>query len=179
MLHSRDRKDWDGPLADSLGQARVVWLSEGNAGRLASLLLGTRAERELALLLARGGLVGGNSAGAIIAGSFIVRGRPDKPVLMARGHDQGFGWLPNVVINPHLTEAKRENELINVLDAHPELLGIGLDEKAALLVRGQAFDVLGEGRVAIYDDRLHDGRWYYDLPPGTRFDLRTRSIVRP
>jgi cyanophycinase len=177
VLHSRDRAAWDGPLADSLREATAVWLSEGNAGRLAGLILGTRTERELARLLSRGGIVGGNSAGSIVMGSFTVRGRPDKPVLMARGHERGFGWLRNVAINPHLTEAKRENELINVLDAHPELLGIGLDEQAALLVRGTRFEVLGTGRVAIYDDRLHDGRWFYYLTPGTAFDLSKRSAV--
>jgi len=177
VLHSRDRSAWDGPLADSLRGARAVWLSEGNAGRLADLILGTRTERELTQLLIRGGIIGGNSAGSIAMGSFIVRGRPDKPVLMARGHDRGFGWLRNVAINPHLTEAKRENELINVLDARPELLGIGLDEQSALLVRGTRFEIIGAGRVAIYDDRLHDGRWFYYLTPGTIFDLSNRSTV--
>lgn len=177
VLHSRDRTTWDGPLADSLRSAVAVWLSEGNPGRLAGLILGTRAERELASVLARGGVVGGNSAGTIITGSFIVRGRPDKPVLMARGHDRGLGWLRNVAINPHLTEAKRENELINVVDAHPGLLGIGIDEQAALLVRGARFEVLGSGRVAIYDDQLREGRWFYYLTPGATFDLASRRAV--
>jgi cyanophycinase len=72
---------------------------------------------------------------------------------------------------------KRENELINVLDAHPELLGIGLDDQAALLVRGARVEILGAGRVAIYDDRAHDGRWFYYLTPGTTFDLSNRSAA--
>jgi cyanophycinase len=177
VLHSRERAAWDGPLADSLGGATAVWLSEGNAGRLAELILGTRTERELASVLSRGGIIGGNSAGSIVMGSFIVRGRPDKPVLMARGHERGLGWLRNVAINPHLTEAKRENELINVLDAHPQLLGIGLDEQAALLVRGTRFEVIGTGRVAIFDDQQRDGRWFYYLTHGTTFDLSNRSTV--
>ena len=61
----------------------------------------------------------GTSAGAIIQGSFLVRGRPDKPLLMAPGRTTGFGFLKNVAINPHLTSAKRDAELINVADAHP------------------------------------------------------------
>ena len=177
VLHSRERQHWEGALADSLRAASAVWLSEGNAGRLADLLLDTRAEKELAALLHRGGVIGGNSAGGIITGSFIVRGRPDKPVLMARGRDRGFGWLPDVAINPHLTEAKRENELINVVDAHPELLGIGIDEKAALVVRGTEFEVIGEGRIAIYDDKIRDGHWYYYLSPGNRFSLVRREVM--
>src|SRR5436309_2333836 len=88
----------------------------------------------------RGSLV---VAGGIIQGSFIVRGRPDKPLLMAKGHTRGFGFLKGVVVDPHLTEQKRESELVNVMDAHPELLGIGMDENAAIVVRGDGFKVEG------------------------------------
>ena len=66
-----------------------------------------------------------------------------------------------------------------MLDAHPELLGIGVDERAAILVRGREFRVLGDSKVAIYDDRRHGDKWYYWLTPGTVFDLRTRAVVTP
>jgi cyanophycinase len=163
-------------------RAQGVWLSSGNAGRLAHAYLDTLTARELAAVLARGGVIGGNSAGAIIQGSYIVRGRPDKPLLMAKGHERGFGFLRNVAIDPHLTEQKREAELVNVLDAHPLLLGIGLDEQAAIVVQGARFEVIGAGRVAIYDNKRHGSNWYYWLKPGDTFDLRTRTaqiIVKP
>ena len=76
-----------------------------------------------------------------------------------------------MAIDPHLTEAKRDYELINVVDAHPEILGIGIDEPAALVVEGNRFEVIGTGRVAIYDNHPHAGAWYYWLNPGDRFDL--------
>ena len=75
----------------------------------------------------------------------------------------------------HLTEAKRDAELVNVIDTYPELLGIGIDEKAAILVQGDRFEVMGEGRVAIYDNKKHGGDWYYWLSPGDKFDLRSRT----
>jgi cyanophycinase len=175
LLHSRERRLWDSePFTEPLRQAGGVWIGGGNAGRLADLLLDTRAQRELQALLDRGGVIGGNSAGAMIAGSFILRGRPDKPVLMAQGHDRGFGFIPGVAINPHLTSARREEELVNVLDAHPELLGIGLDDDAAVVIHRDELRVLGPGRVAIYDDQKHGAHWYYDLPADARFDLRLR-----
>ena len=178
ILHTRSRAtaNSEGFVA-ALKEADGVWLSGGNAGRLAAAYLGTKTEKEIKAVYARGGVVGGNSAGAIIQGSFIVRGRPDKPVLMARGRTRGFGLLKNVVINPHLITAKREDELVNVLDAHPELLGIGIDERAAILVRGDEFRVLGDSKVAVYDDRRHGNRWYYWLDPGAVFSLRTRAVV--
>jgi cyanophycinase len=179
ILHTRSRNTANSAnFVEPLQKANGVWLSSGNAGRLAEAYLDTRTQREIEALLDRGGVVGGNSAGAIIQGSYIVRGRPDKPLLMAKGHERGFGFLKNVAIDPHLTEQKRDAELVNVLDAHPELLGIGLDEKAAIVVQGDQFEVIGEDRVAIYDDKKHGASWYYLLSSGDKFDLRSRTAQR-
>ncbi|HEY0319731.1 MAG TPA: cyanophycinase [Pyrinomonadaceae bacterium] len=177
VLHTRARKTADSEsFVEPLRRASGIWLSSGNPGRLANAYLDTLTQREIEAVLTRGGVVGGNSAGAIIQGSYIVRGRPDKPLLMAKGHERGFAFLKNVAINPHLTEAKRENELVNVVDAYPYLLGIGIDEKAAIVVEGDRFEVIGEGRVAIYDNKKHGGNWYFWLSPGDVFDLRTRTL---
>ena len=67
---------------------------------------------------------------------------------------------------------------MNVLDIYPHLLGIGLDEKAALVVSQDRFEVIGEGRAAIYDNKRHGSNWYYWLKPGDRFDLRSRNVVQ-
>jgi cyanophycinase len=176
VLHTRNRDTANSEsFSEPLRKANGVWLSQGNAGRLANTYLDTLTYREIDAVLNRGGVVGGNSAGAIIQGSYIVRGRPDKPLLMAKGHERGFGFLKSVAINPHLTEAKRDAELVNVIDTYPELVGIGIDEKAAILVQGDRFEVIGNGRVAIYDNVKHGGDWYYWLSPGDKFDLRSRS----
>jgi cyanophycinase len=179
VLHTRNRQTANNEtFLAVLRKANGVWISGGNSGRLVDAYLGTRAEKELKAVFERGGVVGGNSAGAIIQGSFIVRGRPDKPVLMASGHTRGFGWLKNIAINPHLITAQRETELINVVDAHPELLGVGIDEKTAMVVQGNQFEVLGDSKIAIYDNQKHDNHWYYWITPGTVFDLNTRAVVK-
>jgi cyanophycinase len=180
VIHTRDRVvansvDFVKPLLNATG----VFLAAGNAGRYAAAYLDTRTQNELQALLARGGVIFGSSAGAIIQGSYTVRGRPDKPLLMAPGHERGFAFLKNVAINPHLTQAKRDNELINVMDLHPEILGIGIDEDAALIVRGNRFEVIGTGRVAIYDNQRREGSWYYWLKSGEQFDLETWTKIGP
>jgi cyanophycinase len=176
VLHTRSRKTANTEsFVEPLRKASGIWLGSGNPGRMANAYLDTLTQREIAAVLARGGVVGGNSAGAIIQGSYIVRGRPDKPLLMAKGHERGFGFLKNVAVNPHLTEAKRESELVNVLEAHPKLLGIGIDERAAIVVTGDRFEVIGEGRVAIYDNKKYGGNWYYWLKAGDRFDIKSRA----
>jgi cyanophycinase len=120
----------------------------------------------------------GSSAGSIILGSFIVRGRTDKPLLMARGHTEGFGFLQNVSINPHLTSAKRDNELVNVCEENPSILGLGLDDEVALIVRANKFDVIGKGGVAVYDNLPKQGAWYYWLKPGDSFDLASWKRIQ-
>jgi cyanophycinase len=180
VLHTRDRAEADSEgFVAPLRAATGVYLAAGNAGRYADAYLGTRTQAEIKAVLDRGGVVFGSSAGAIIQGSFVVRGRPDKPLLMAPGRTTGFGLLANVAINPHLTSARRDAELVNVADAHPEVLGIGLDDEAALLVRGNVAEVIGSGRAAIYDNVRHGGAWYYWLEPGERLDLATWSRIGP
>lgn len=94
---------------------------------------------------------------------------------MVKGSERGFAWLKSVAVNPHLSEAMRQNELVTIVDAHPRLLGIGIDEKAAIIVTGDRFKVIGDGRVAIYDNAKHGNNWYYWLKTGEVFNLRTRS----
>jgi cyanophycinase len=123
-------------------------------------------------------VMGGNSAGAIIMGAYVVRGWTEKPMLMAKGHDHGFNFIEGVAINPHLITAKREYELISVVHQYPNLLGIGIDDYTSLVVRDNVFEVLGRSKVAIYDNKKHGDKWYYWLDPGTRFDLKTRMQIR-
>jgi cyanophycinase len=180
ILHTRSRKIANSEeFVKPLRSAQGVWISGGNAGRLSGAYLDTLTQRELEALLRRGGVIGGNSAGAIIQGSYTLRGNPNKPILMAKGSERGFAFLTNVAVNPHLSEAMRQNELVTVLDTHPQLLGIGIDEKAGIVVSGDRFQVIGQGRVAIYDNTKHGDTWYYWLENGETFDLRTRSKLLP
>jgi cyanophycinase len=71
--------------------------------------------------------------------------------------------------------------MIELVAAHPALLGIGIDENTAIVVRGDVFEVIGRGYVAIYDRgaMLDNGCLFYFLSRGDRFDLPTRQAYRP
>ncbi len=60
---------------------------------------------------------------------------------------------------------------------HAELLGIGIDESTAMVVEGDRCEVIGAGKVGIYDGREHGGKRYYFLSPGDRFDLAARTKI--
>jgi cyanophycinase len=96
-------------------------------------------------------------------------------------HQRGFGYLRNVGIDQHVLRRNRQFDLIEVIEAHPELLGIGLDEDTALIVQGDRAQVVGRSYALIYDNRTTtgtDGKFYF-LGPGDRFDLGTREHTRP
>lgn len=109
----------------------------------------------------------------------MVRGDTRGNVIMMGDHDQGFGFLRDVVIDQHLLKRNRQFDLVDVIRAKPELLGIGIDEGAGIVVQGDSFTVVGESYVAIYDDAfMGDRDRFYFLAPGDRFDLRTRTALR-
>ncbi len=179
MLHTRDRKKADSEeFVAPLREANGVWFGGGRQWRLVDAYLGTRTQREIEAVLARGGVIGGSSAGATIQGSYLVRGAPEgNQIMMAEGHEVGFGYLKNVAVDQHLITRHREEDLIPVIKAHPDLLGIGLDEPAAIVVRGDTIEVIGRSKVAIYDGQDHDGKRYFFLNVGDRYDLKARKPI--
>jgi cyanophycinase len=178
ILHTRRRDTANTEaFAATLRQADAVWISGGYAGLLADVYLDTLVVGELRDVVRRGGVLAGESAGAIILGSYVVRGNPEKPVLMVEGRDRGFGFLRNIAINPHLTRWQRENELVTVVDRYPHLLGLGVDDDTALVIRGDVGEVVGSGRVAVYDNQKHAGSWYFWLNAGEKLDLIKRRAL--
>ncbi|HZD05845.1 MAG TPA: cyanophycinase, partial [Longimicrobiales bacterium] len=153
------------------------WFPGGRQWRLADAYLGTRTEEELWNVLRRGGVIGGSSAGATIQGAYLVRGDTRTNTVMMGDHEEGFGFLRASAIDQHVLARNRQFDLLEVIEAHPELLGIGIDEDTAIIVRGDRFEVMGQGYVAIYDHgaELDSGGRFYFLAPGQTFDLVTRT----
>lgn len=181
VLHTRDRKVADSDaFVEPLTAARGVFFAGGRQWRLADAYLGTRTQQELQRLLDRDGVIGGSSAGATILGSFLVRGDTKGNQTMIGDHVEGFGLLRNSAIDQHLLRRNRQFDLIEVIDKHPELLGIGIDEDTAIVVTGDRFDVIGQGYVAIYDAKnmVRPPARFYLLAPGDRFDLAKREASR-
>jgi cyanophycinase len=181
VLHTTDPQEADSEdFAAPLRKARGVWFSGGRQWRLVDAYAGTRTLTEIRKVLERGGVIGGSSAGATIQGSYLVRGDSATNTIMMGDHTEGFGFLKNVGIDQHLLRRNRHFDLVEVIDAHPELLGIGLDENTAIVVRGDNFEVIGQGYVAIYDSTKETGgqERFYFLAPGDRYDLETRQPSR-
>lgn len=169
-------------FAEPLRHATAVFIDGGRQWRLADAYLGTAVEREIKALLSRGGIVMGGSAGASIQASFLVRGAPSTPkypdgdntIVMSPGHEAGFGLLPDSAIDRHVDARGREEDLDVVVKKHPELLGIGINQGAAIVVHGDSFFVVS-GQAAIHEAK----KAYYYVSAGQSFNLGTRSVEPP
>jgi cyanophycinase len=174
VLHTADRREADSEaFVAPLRRAKAVWFVGGRQWRLVDSYLGTRTETEIKALLARGGVVGGTSAGASIQASYMVRGaRSGNEVMMAPGYEQGFGLITGAAVDQHVTARHREGDLDAVVTKHPDVLGIGIDQSTAIEVTGDRFKVLGAGHVFIHDGTEQpNGGHYYLMQAGDGFDL--------
>ena len=181
VLHTTDRDVSNAEeFVRPIREARGVWFGGGRQWRLADSYLNTRVHDELWALLERGGVIGGSSAGATIQGSYLARGDTKTNTVMMGDHEEGMGFLKSTAIDQHLLRRNRQFDLIEIVEAKPELLGIGIDENTAIVVRGDQFRVIGESYVVIYDAnrKLDSGGLFYFLAPGDRFNLNTREASR-
>jgi cyanophycinase len=179
VLHTRNREVADSPqFCEPLTKARGVWIDGGRQWRLADAYLGTRVVLEMKAVLARGGVIGGSSAGATIQGSYMVRGAPEgNHIMMAKGHEEGFGFLKNTAIDQHVLARGRETDLLGVIAAFPHLLGLGIDEGTAIVVTGDRAKVIGASKLVVSDNAYApgaDGKRTFTLSPGDTLNLATR-----
>jgi cyanophycinase len=181
VLHTRDRKVANSEeFVKPIRAARGVFFAGGRQWRLADSYLDTLTHKELAALLNRGGVVGGSSAGASILSSFMVRGDTKSNEKMIGDHVVGLGFLKNAAIDQHLLRRNRQFDMLEVIDKHPSLLGIGIDEDTAIVVSGDQFDVIGKSYVVIYSNKPvagANGRFYF-MGAGDRFNMKDRTATR-
>jgi len=184
VIHTTDRTVADSPdFVAPLTTATGVWIEGGRHWRLTDAYLNTRTLKEMFKVLDRGGVIGGGSAGATVQGSYMVRGSSnpdDNTIMMAPGHEIGFGFFTNVTIDQHVDVRHRENDLAAVIKAHPDLLCLGLDQSTSVTVHGDTLTVNGPKRVAVWDGKNHDGMGYFYLHTGDKLNTATRvATVAP
>jgi cyanophycinase len=182
LLTARSRADVESDeYLATLKQARGIWFGGGRQWRFVDAYEGTNALDAFRDVLQRGGVIGGSSAGATIQGDYLVRGSPlGNEQMMCPGYERGFAFLPGVAIDQHFTKRNRFADMTSLMAAHPQLLGIGIDESTALVVQNSTAEVLGEGKLHIYDRRkpIAEGRPDYEtIGAGGRYELAARKLI--
>lgn len=189
VLHTSDPAEANtAKFSKPLEEARGVWFVGGRQWRLVDAYAGTRTEELLHQVLERGGVIAGTSAGATIQGSYLARGDTRTNLIMMGDHEEGFGFVSNIAIDQHLLARNRQFDLFEITEAHPHLLGIGLDENTGIWVQGDTFEVIGKSYVAVYDHQLRapygkemipqkpGERKFYLLRAGDKYNMRERKV---
>lgn len=136
-----DVDDFIKPLEKATG----VWIGGGTQGRLTNLYGNTKVEAALQRVLARGGVIGGTSAGASVMSTTMIRyGSSTEAVT-----DRGLCLVKHAVIDQHFSQRNRLERLLGVIEQNDAQVGIGVDEGAALVVQGNRLKAFGSTRVTI------------------------------
>ncbi len=191
VLHTNDRNAANSEaFVKPLLKAKGVWFSGGRQWHLVDSYKNTLTELMLWKVLDRNGVIGGSSAGATIQGSFLARGDTKNNQIMMGDHQEGFGFIKNVAIDQHVLARNRQFDMFDILRNRPELLGIGIDEGTAIIVRGNQFEVMGKSYVLVYDGTFWSSEGsdlktltnktslFYFLRRGDKYDLLNRRIIQ-
>jgi len=107
-------------------------------------------------LYERGGVICGTSAGAAALTELTMAGGEvdEEGNLVEQYIGPGLGFLGyDAIIDTHFSQRRRLQRLFLVVASNRQLLGVGIDEDTALIVRGYRGEVVGAGGVTFVDGR--------------------------
>jgi cyanophycinase len=188
-----DQQRWLDILANCTG----VFVTGGDQLRLRDLIGGSRFMASIKERIALGELVlAGTSAGAAIVGERMIAGGSsgESPNQSLVDLTTGLGIFPELLVDQHFHNRNRMARLISAIAAHPDKLGIGIDEDTcAAFENDNTFEVLGKGTITIVDPgKLTHTNYHVSsqssplslhnltvhvLSPGDRYDYQNRIVV--
>ena len=184
FIHTKDRNksNTDEEFLAPLKDATMLWFGGGRQWNFADSYYGTKAHKLMKDVLHRGGVIGGSSAGASIQGRFLARATPiGNANILAPGYIRGgLGFLSGVAIDQHFSQRGRQKDMTQLVDKYPQMLGIGIDETTAIVVRKSRAEVVGAGKVFFYNRNIavEEGKPDYTaVAAGGVYDLLKREVI--
>lgn len=170
-LHLQTKEDIARPEnLERLQNTDAVMFTGGDQSRITKVFAGTQA---LKILQERYWqeekfLISGTSAGAMALAEVMILGAAEQNVLVKGAVELGYGlgFLTNVLIDTHFVNRRRIPRMIESLAAHPNLIGVGLGEDTAVLIKdGNCLETIGSGLVVLFDGRHLKENNYAQLAP--------------
>ena len=179
----------------AINKATGVFFTGGDQARITSIIKDTELDATIHKRYAEGMVIGGTSAGAaVMPDMMIVEGESEThPRVEVVQMGPGMGFLPGIVVDQHFAQRGRLGRLLSALIQQPAVLGFGIDENTAVIVKGNEFEVIGEGAITVIDvsnithsnvdTLLKDealaicGAKLHILPEGYRFNIKTRKPI--
>ncbi|MFL5578370.1 MAG: cyanophycinase [Gemmatimonadaceae bacterium] len=146
----------DPRLAALVREARGIFLGGGDQIKLIATLGGTAVGDAIRDAFLDGATVCGTSAGAAaLTKTTLANGEVDAAGALVEMYiGPGLGLLGyHTMIDTHFAERRRLHRLFVAIAGYPELMGLGIDEDTALVVRGHVGEVTGRGGVTFVDGR--------------------------
>ncbi len=162
------RKDaHDQRVVETIAGADGIFLGGGDQVRLVSLIGGTPVGDAIHRAHSRGIVVGGTSAGAAALAKTTLAGNEtdDHGDVVEQYIGPGLGVVAHpAIIDTHFSERRRLYRLFVALAEYPDIMGLGIDEDTALVVRGDVGSVVGAGGVTFVDGRdvVYSNAWSRD-----------------
>lgn len=195
FLYTDNPDDADNPeFIRLLTEATGVWFSGGYQSRLNYRFVApfpgkSKFQQEVRKVVERGGVVGGTSAGTAAMPEIMTlweeRDDPMASPKVVAGH--GLGLFDKAIVEQHFdarggrlerfTGLLRDNARLDELTARPSsgerMIGIGIEEPAALVACGNQFSVCGRGSVHLFL-KSNGGRTisWHELRAGESAQLR-------
>ena len=137
-------------------RATLIWFAGGFTTSLMDAIRNTFLPGYIRERWAKGVVVGGDSAGGMIFPHVILISGPADLTTISAGQTKtttGMGLLPNLIFDAHFVKRQRLNRLISLVLEYPDRLGVGADERTAVVITGRQLQVLGASNVIVLDAR--------------------------
>lgn len=142
---------------EEVSKAAFIWMPGGDQSRLVDALAKTGIPELMRKRYEEGAVVGGTSAGAAVMSKVMLIGGDKADLVNVRsGGSQttdGFGLWDAAVVDQHFVKRQRFTRLLACVIDHSDLIGVGIDEKTAIVVSGNGFEVIGDSSVLVVDAR--------------------------
>ena len=161
FLHTSDRKVANTEaFVAPLKTANVVFITGGRSRVVDDTYHGTLVERELKALLARGGVLGGDSAGAIALGCLWLGWKTNNSPFGVV--TEGMCTMPGITVSPHMSDAPRMapwlDSIAVYVKAHPSIVPVNVWENTFVVIHDGKVKVVGAGKAMIGREKLAAGQ---------------------
>lgn len=177
VLNPTSKEEADHPeILNRLKKCSTVMFSGGDQCRIEKVFSGTLFLKILKerLQSEEGFLVSGTSAGAMTMGQEMIGGDSRTENVVKEGviWGEGLGFINTIIIDTHFVKRKRFSRLIEAVATFPDLIGVGLGEDAAVLIKeGELMETIGSGLVVLMDARETTENSIGDIQPGEHICL--------
>ena len=175
----------------------ALFFTGGDQLNITTLLGGSPLGDAITKKTLDGVIVAGTTAGAAMMSKWmIISGDSDKaPNVGGVEIAPGMDLFDSMIIDTHFSQRGRHGRLLAAIAHFPQAIGVGLDERTAVFIKGNKLRIVGDGVVTIMDGSsvtINDlpyrgegekvglaGVTVDVLPDGYQYDIQKRVAIAP